>query len=375
MNWIKRNLYFLIGSVAAVVLLIVSVIFMLGAAAKDNQVKAELGTSYEKLRQLKDQTPSPGSDKVDNIATGQAQIATLQAFMRESRGTFVPIPAIPNTPRVEGQDFSANLHRTLRSLRERAAAANNVTLPSTNYNFTFESIVRQVNFTSRSLAALARQLGEVNAIADVLFEAKITGIEGLKRVRVAREDDPATNPSDYLNLTPKTNDFAVMVPYEVTIQCFSAELAAVLNGFANSKHCMIVAGINIEPAPPADPTGFGDAMPMFNPMMPAPVYAMPGAARSDAADAAMNARMRSRYGIGGAGAAGARAPGGRGEGRFAPAPAQPRFQPPPMYATPQPGMMTHSGPQEILSERAVRVTLRIVLPQLLGTDAERRRGR
>jgi hypothetical protein len=366
MSWIKRNLYFLVGSVLALGLLGVSVVYMLGASARDNEVKEKLTTSYNTLKTLKEATPSPGSEKVNNIATGREQVALLQQYVRDARNTFAPIPGIPDGPRVEGQVFSAELHNTLKGLREQARAANNVTLPSTNYNFTFESIVRQVTFTQRGLAALARQLGEVKAISEILFAAKINGLEGFKRVRVAKEDDPSTNPADYLNESPKTNDFAVMVPYEVTIQCFSAELAAVLNGFANASNCIIVKSINVEPIAPSAAGGYGDAAPAFNPMVAAPVYAMPAPGVRPGGNPAMDARMRSRYGIGG--------PGGRGEGRFAaPAPAPSYYQPPPMYGAPQTAAAT--GPQDILSERAVRVTLRLVLPQLLGTDPERRRGR
>lgn len=373
MSWIKRNLFFLVGSVIAVGLLAVAVVYLLGGSAKDGEEKAKLSESYDKLKNLKELEPSPGSAKVDNITNAQAQVAVLKKYVKGAQETFIPIDPIPNTPRVEGQVFSAELHSTLKALRKQAEVSNNVTLPSTNppYSFTFESIVRQVTFTRQSsLKALARQLGEVKAIAEILFEAKITGLESFKRVRVAEEDDPATNPNDYLAESPKTNDWAVLVPYEVTIHCFSAELAAVFNGFANSKHCLIIQGINVEPLPQADADPFAGPVPGFGPMMPQPYFAAPGAA-GGGADAAINARMRSRYGIGGRGAAG---PGGRGEGRFNQPPPPPvmAYQPPPVAGGPQP-----PSDVQVLSEHPVRVTLKITLVHLQGPEGGEagRRGR
>jgi len=368
MSWIKRNLYFLVGSVISVALLAVAVVYLLGSSAKDGEVKEKLSKSYEDLKKLKGLDPSPGSVKVDNITNAQAQVAALQKYAREAQATFLPVDSIPNTPRVEGQVFSSELHSTLKGLRKQAEAANNVTLPTTNppYSFTFESIVRQVTFRQPSLKALARQLGEVKAISEILFAAKITALEGFKRVRVAAEDDPATNPNDYLNDSPKTNDWAVLVPYEVTIHCFSAELAAVFSGFANSKHCFVIQAINVDPLAQAEPDPFGGGGPGFAPMGAQPYYAMPGASRMPGPDA-MSARMRSRYGMGAGG------PGGpRGQGRFNPPPqAAVPFQPPPTAGSPPPPIDV-----PVLSERPVRVTLKITLVQLLGGEGDgRRRGR
>jgi hypothetical protein len=44
-----------------------------------------------------------------------------------------------------------------------------------------------------------------------------------------------------------TNDLAVLAPYEVTFQCFSAELATVLAGFGSTPHGFIVKAINVAP--------------------------------------------------------------------------------------------------------------------------------
>jgi hypothetical protein len=372
MSWIKRNLYFLVGSVVAVALLAVAVVYLLGTSAKDTEVKEKLSKSYEDLKKLKDMDPSPGTPKVDNITNAQAQVAVLNKYIKEAQTTFVPVDSIPAGGRVDAQEFSSSLTAALNALRAQAKAADadGVTLPSTNppYNFTFESIVRQVTFKdAKQLSLLARQLGEVKAIAEILFEAKIEALESFKRVRVAYEDHAAaaTNPNDYLSESPKTNDWGVLIPYEVTIRCFSAQLAGVLAGFANSKHCFVVTAVNLEPAPQADAGGYGIDATGFTPMMPQPVYGMPYPAPKAGAADPVAARMRSRYGLGGGRGA---APGGRGEGRFA-APPPPQPVPVPQYAPAYPGQPAPVIPQEVLFERPVRVTLKIALVQLRSSGA------
>jgi hypothetical protein len=81
-----------------------------------------------------------------------------------------------------------------------------------------------------------------------LNEAKINALDGVRRVRVS-EDDKNGPATDYLEQASVTNELAVSVPYEVTIRCFTPELAAVLGGFANSPYGLIVKAINVETAP------------------------------------------------------------------------------------------------------------------------------
>src|SRR5439155_368936 len=81
---------------------------------------------------------------------------------------------------------------------------------------------------------------EIKAICDVLFDARVQMLVGLRRTPVAKEDEEAT---DYLfGRKPATNAVtgAVAVPYEISFQGFSGELAAVLEGFYRSSNCFVV---------------------------------------------------------------------------------------------------------------------------------------
>ena len=104
-----------------------------------------------------------------------------------------------------------------------------------------------------SLEPLSVQLGEVKAICDVLFQAKINSLDNIRRERVS-DDDLKGPQTDYLSEKSVTNELAVLSPYEVSFRCFSSELAAVLAGFASSPCGLMVKTINVESAPAAAPT-------------------------------------------------------------------------------------------------------------------------
>ena len=109
-----------------------------------------------------------------------------------------------------------------------------------NYNFSFQAEKLKINFEQRGLEPLSTQLGEVKAICDVLFQARINALDGLRRERVSADDQsgPAT---DYLGENSTTNAQAIMTPYEVTFRCFSPEFCCGTGGI-----CELAFGMDRE---------------------------------------------------------------------------------------------------------------------------------
>src|SRR2546425_1089133 len=141
------------------------------------------------------------------------------------------------------------------------------------------------------------QVAEIKAICDVLFAARVQTMVGLRRTPVAKEDEGT---ADYLfGRKPTTNTVAsaILVPYEVVFQGFTAELAAVLEGFYRSSNCFVVKNIDVQTnvvlAAAADPAAPSPYMPYSMTAPPAPSGA-PTAQQ-------MNEMMRMRYGLGGPG--------------------------------------------------------------------------
>ncbi len=341
MSWIKRNLYFLIGAVVALGLLAVAVVFYLQNEQANNAVKEKLNTAYAALKVINELNPHPGyansggsTNKVDNIAIGRKQVEELSAFLAQSRAAFVPVPSIPDNARLSGQEFTADLLRTIDQMRRDSRSAG-ITLPASNYNFSFDSIVPKVTFSPSSLQLLARQLGEVKVISDVLVSAKVNALDGLRRVKVCSEDETTRFPNDYLNQTPQTNGaLAVLEPFELKLRCFSSELASVMVGLASSPHGVIVKTINIEAPPPTASAAVAESAPApaFFPQ-PMPAAGVP-----------------------------------RGYGPYGRMP-RPGY-PPPFAPGVRPAASVTAPSKPVLYEQAVRVTLTVVFVQFGTAQGE-----
>jgi hypothetical protein len=196
------------------------------------------------------------------------------------------------------------------------------------------------------------QLGEVRAICDILFKAKVNSLDNIRRERVGT-DDSAGQLTDYLDKKSVTNELAVVSPYEVTFRCFTPELGAVLSGFANSSSGLVIKGINVEAAP-QPVVEEQPQQPVFAPVYVTPAVPDAGSESRSAASAA--AAFQQRYGISRGGGA------GRGAGRYNPPP-----QPQQTYAAPAaagPTTQSKGGLQTVLNEKQLKVTLTISVVKL-----------
>lgn len=257
MDWVKRNLIFVVGTAVAVGLLLFSGFYLYSNSRKNNDARELLEAEYNELNRLHNLKPHPGKGDVDNIRLARQQKAQLQKVIQTVSERFEPIPAIPASTNVTGEQFSAALRGTIDQLNRRADASS-VIVP-TSYNFSFEAEKRLVKFAPGSLDGLAVQLGEVSAIAEILFLAKVNKLTGLRRERIS-PDDRSGPQSDYLRGVSVTNELAVISPYEVSFESFSAELADVISGFANSSHGIIIKGFNVQPAGLAAAAGRGSRL-------------------------------------------------------------------------------------------------------------------
>lgn len=322
MAWIKRNLFFLIGSLIAVGLIVAGVIYLLGQINDESQVTEDIQKQYAELKRLADQKPHPGNDKIDNIKTAREQEAVLRDYIKKERALFQPITPIPDLPADKpgnagfAREFARELRNTVAEMR-RSADQQSVKLPSPDYYFTFKGQEGSVTFDSGSLGQLASHLGEIKALTDILFAAKINFLDSIQREIISSNQD--NNTSDFLS-TRKTvsTPLADITPYQVSFRCFSADLAQVLVGLATSPNGFMVQSINVEPA---SPVGEEVGNPFGNPNMIPPPQQLTQQPYIDP-------RLR-----------------------------RPGFPPPQVVnpATPAPG--TRAGTVEFLKEKAFRVTL------------------
>jgi hypothetical protein len=338
MDWIKRNLIFVIGAAVALGLLGAAGWYSFSGWSHNATQGEELLKQYEELKRLKALKPAPGEGKVDNIKLAREQEKEAQDFMAKLTKRLERIAPLPEGTNLSAKDYSAALQRTIDEL-QREATNNSVVLPP-KYKFSFEAQAGRVTFAPGSLGPLAAQLGEVKAIATILNGAKINALDSIRRERVSADDSsgPAT---DYVELHSVTNELAVSAPYEVSFRCFTPELAAVLSGFVNSPDGLIIKAVNVEPAA-VSVVGDGNEGVPAGPMLVQAVPAGPQPGRR----AEEGEAFRGRYG---------RRPMGP-----APAPAPIPIQVPVAGAAPaKPGL------QPFLTERQIKVTLLIHVVKLL----------
>lgn len=245
MVWIKRNLFFVIGAVVALALLVFAGYYNYTGWKHKVAEGDNLNGKYEELKRLNNQNPHPGFAKVDNIKLAREQQKEIREVLGKASEYFQVPPAIPSPTNINSSQFTAALRETINQL-SREAAGVSVQLPP-DFKFSFSQQIRLLTFARGSLEPLAAQLGEVKALCDVLINAKVNSLDGIQRSRVS-PDDAAGPQTDYIQLASVTNDLAVLTPYQITFRSFSHEIAQVLAGFANSPYGFIVRGINVEPA-------------------------------------------------------------------------------------------------------------------------------
>jgi hypothetical protein len=272
MGWIKRNKFFVIGCILALGLLGAAAFYDYQSWNRNTAAFDKLNEIYGTLRDLTGKKPSPGNDKVDNIAIAREQERQLREWIREARDYFQPIEPIPdaNDGALRTEEFARGLSLTIDQLQHDAAGAN-VALPP-DYGFSFTAERNRVTFAPGSLEPLAAQLGEVKTISEIIFEARVNSLDSVQRVRIS-DDDAAGPESDYVDENSVTNDEAVLTPYQITFRAFSPEIAQVLSGFASSPHGFIVKGINVQRAEGSasasgDGTAQGASSEMPPPTMP-----------------------------------------------------------------------------------------------------------
>jgi hypothetical protein len=272
MAWIKRNLFFLIGSLIALGLMGAGIFYLLGNITAEHDVVEDIQKQYEELKRLAQLKPHPGNDKIDNIKAAKDQEAALRDYIKKERAIFAPVPSIPDTSsnKISSADFVHELQNTVAELR-RSAASQSVELPS-DYYFSFKSQHESVKFEAGTLDKLASHLGEIKTLCDILFTAKIN-LDSIQREVISSNQD--SNLSDYLTQKTVSTPLADITPYRVTFRCFSADLAQVLSALATSQYGFSVQSINVESAAAEETPGgaFGapaavQPVPQYNPNLP-----------------------------------------------------------------------------------------------------------
>jgi hypothetical protein len=257
MPWVKRNLGLVIGGAVAIALLAVAVVFLLKKRGEDQLVTADLETATARYQELLNRPVHPGDDqgRVNNIELAKEEVERLKGFLEQVRAKF----GTSNVPtNISNREFRALLDNTITDL-QRTADSLGITLPQKDYWFTFAPQKTAVEF--KSIEMLTHQLLDIKELCEILYDAKVQDLKGIRRVPASAEDN---NAQDFL--TDKkaiTNEVAIVTPYELKFQGFSGELARVMERLLQAPRCFIIRSVAVDRAP--DDSRMADAsmaMPM-----------------------------------------------------------------------------------------------------------------
>jgi len=245
MKWIKRNLGFVIGSAIALLLLGAALFYVWQGMSRNNAAFDKLNETYSTLQNLTSQKPSPGK-KGENTQAAKAQEKQLREWIAQTTEYFLPIEPIPTNNPVTSEQFASALRKTIDQLQHEADAAN-VMLPP-KYGFSFEAERSLVKFAPDGLPALTVQLGEVKTISEILFAARVNGLDSIQRLHVSPDD--TTGPQgDYIdNSQQPAGGSTAATPYVVTFRSFGTEISRALANFAASPRGFVVKVLNVQPA-------------------------------------------------------------------------------------------------------------------------------
>src|SRR5258708_27783199 len=101
MAWIKRNLYFAIGSLVAIILMGAGGYLLYQQMSDENKVSEDITSLYAEWDTLNNQPINPGmsgAGKTDNVKSAQEQRASLRAYIEKIRPYFKSIAPIPDIP-------------------------------------------------------------------------------------------------------------------------------------------------------------------------------------------------------------------------------------------------------------------------------------
>jgi hypothetical protein len=259
MSWAKRNLYFLISGIVAVVLLGLAGWYAYSASQSNSENGEQLKDAYGKLSGFATKSPNAGNENVNNIETAKEQTKQVNERVAQMEKFFTPIPGILTSNKFDDRLLSRAVRDTISQLRV-SAQSHNVTLPvgTPEFAFSFTLQAGKITYDVNSGEMLSKQLGEVKAICEALYSSRIIALTSIQREHTADDVNPA-NPgtaNDYCDSISLTNESVIIAPYQVTFDCFTPELGNVLSSFANQQHTIIVKTVNLQPADATMTTGY-----------------------------------------------------------------------------------------------------------------------
>lgn len=259
MAWIKRNLILVISGAVALVLFGLGGYYLYSAIQKNQQIDTDIESTKAEIRRLFEKPVTPTAD---NLKLAKQEGVKLNSFVNEAKRLFPPTP--PPTEPLTSPSFKSLLANTITELHRQAAVVP-TRLESNGpllYYFTFEAQRLSLNLPPESLRPLYDRLSEVQFISQVLFKSRINRLVSMKRAAVIGERPAGVaqapgGGNDYLAASVRIDQETGMAlwPYEVVFDCFTPELASVVESLQAGKYGMLIKSVDVRPADELAPPG------------------------------------------------------------------------------------------------------------------------
>lgn len=304
MDWVKNNIGLVIGGLLALFLMILAGGFLYTQMKAEGSAQSNLEMGFTDLRKLLTRNPHPGDPEkgVDNIGAVKTEQERLSSnLLLPLRKLFKPF-VVPKD--LDNFKFKSLLEEKVASM-QRAAERSGTDLPmegDTKYSFSFSDIRPKVDFASETLAPMAFQLLQIEALSQVLFDAKVHSINAIQRHEIHEPEEDETGEQDvygtasqtnvdpyagmhssyssnpyssnsyssnpysspygsstswfgetenYISdeeITTTTNSLtgAIISPFQLGFQCFASELSAVMSGLNDSEYFFRIRWMAVE---------------------------------------------------------------------------------------------------------------------------------
>jgi hypothetical protein len=228
-----------IGLVLSVVLLAVGTVYLARSIYKERRISHALEAATQKLALLARNDPALTAQNIEAARNEAARMADFLAQLKEH------FAARSRPKQLDSISFRKYLEST-RATRVAEARRAGTELPH-DYWFSFDAQKGAMNFDPAALPLLGAQVADIRMLSETAFDAHANRLIWLRRAPIDGHDNPQSQ--DCLASSPLTNTWTTSLPYMLSFDGFSPELAAVLETLNRSGQCLVVSNLTVEPAP------------------------------------------------------------------------------------------------------------------------------
>ncbi|HJT80392.1 MAG TPA: Amuc_1100 family pilus-like protein [Chthoniobacterales bacterium] len=187
MNWFRQNRWLGTFLIVVGLLTIAGIYFLLSARGRSNEALEQFQQAVNEKRRLEGLDPFPSEANFKKMKLHLENYTAALNKQKEELKARVPSP-----PPLAPNEFQSKLRQAMLSVTEKARA-NKVKLPD-NFALGFEEYTTALPTTTMA-PLLGQELAQIEALVNILIDARVDGINTFKRRALADEKSGAASPT------------------------------------------------------------------------------------------------------------------------------------------------------------------------------------